>query len=184
VAGDKLNPKQQRFVEEYLKDLNATQAAIRAGYKPSRAEQTGCDLVRNRKVANAIQKAKDARSDRTKVDQDRVVKEFSRIAFLDPRKVMGWGPTGVTFHPSEGLTEDEAAVVSEASQTVGRAGVTMKLKLASKLDALDKLARHLGIYKDKLEVSGPNGAPLVTEIVIEHHKATHSPEGEPPAGEN
>jgi phage terminase small subunit len=49
-----LSDKRRRFVDEYLKDANAKQAAIRAGYKPSRAEQTGCDLVRNRKVQQAL----------------------------------------------------------------------------------------------------------------------------------
>ena len=60
-----LNPKQQSFVEEYLKDLNGAQAAIRAGYSPNRAEQTASRLLTNGKVKSAVQKAKAERSERT-----------------------------------------------------------------------------------------------------------------------
>ena len=74
-----LTPKQQRFVEEYLVDLNATQAAIRAGYSTRRAEATGSDLVRNRKVQQAIQEGRAALSARTEITQDRVMADIEAI---------------------------------------------------------------------------------------------------------
>ena len=78
----KLTEKQQRFVEEYLIDLNATQAAIRAGYSAKTADQQGSRLLANVKVQQAIAERMAERSKRTGVNQDRVVLELSKIAFL------------------------------------------------------------------------------------------------------
>ena len=69
----KLTAKQQRFVEEYLIDLNATQAAIRAGYSPKTANEQGARLLANASVQEAIAKAMAERSRRTGISQDRVI---------------------------------------------------------------------------------------------------------------
>lgn len=69
-----LNPKQQRFVDEYLIDLNATQAAIRAGYSPRTAKQQGQRLLTNADVAAAVERARALRSERCELTQDYVVK--------------------------------------------------------------------------------------------------------------
>src|SRR5579875_2449812 len=79
----KLTPKQKRFVEEYLIDLNATQAAIRAGYSAKNADKIGSELLGKTRVAEAIQKAMDERSKRTEITADRVLQELARIAFDD-----------------------------------------------------------------------------------------------------
>lgn len=70
----KLTPKQQRFVDEYLIDLNATQAAIRAGYSPKTAGQIGEQNLKKLEIQAAIQKAQAERSERTLVTQDMVIK--------------------------------------------------------------------------------------------------------------
>src|SRR3954471_4710859 len=123
-----LNDRQRRFVEHYLVDLNATQAAIRAGYSAATASEQASRLLANVKVAAAIAEAQAARSRRTEVTQDRVVLELARVAFGDPRRVMSWGPGGVTLRPREALTDEEAAIVAEASQTVTENGGTIRLK--------------------------------------------------------
>jgi len=69
----KLAPRRQRFVDEYLKDLNATQAAIRAGYTAKRADQAGYELMSFPEVQEAIQRGKDERSKRAEIDQDYVL---------------------------------------------------------------------------------------------------------------
>lgn len=74
--------KQQRFVEEYLLDLNATQAAIRAGYSEKTADRIGPELLGKTCVARAIQAAMEARSARTQIAQDDVVQELAGIAFV------------------------------------------------------------------------------------------------------
>src|SRR3954452_24234115 len=100
-----LNERQRRFVAEYLLDLNATQAAIRAGYAAATANRTGPRLLSNVGVAAGIAEAQAGRSRRTEVTQDRVVLELARIAFSDSRRVMSWGPGGVTLRDSAALTD-------------------------------------------------------------------------------
>jgi phage terminase small subunit len=92
-----LTAKQARFVAEYLVDLNATQAAIRAGYSARTANEQAARLLANVSVAAAVAEAQAARGKRTEVTQDRVALELARIAFGDPRRVMDWGPGGVTL---------------------------------------------------------------------------------------
>lgn len=78
-----LTPKQERFVAEYLVDLNATQAAIRAGYSPRTANEQATRLLANVSIQNAVQAAKKERIDRTKIDQDYVLAKLKEIAEMD-----------------------------------------------------------------------------------------------------
>lgn len=149
-----LTPKQARFVEEYLIDLNASAAARRAEYSPKRADAIGFNLLRKAEIQSAIEAAQRERSARTGITADRVIQEIARIAFADPRTVMTWGPDGVQARDSAELTDDEAAAVSEVSQTVTKDGGSMRVKLHSKTDALDKMCRHLGLYDERSKSSG------------------------------
>lgn len=157
IAEKKLTPKQKRFVDEYLIDLNATQAAIRAGYSPKTANEQGARLLVNVSIAKAIQEARDKRQQRTEITQDRVLQEYARLAFYDPRKL--FRPDG-TPKPIEELDDDTAAAlagldVREEFEGAGEsrtfAGYTKKYKLANKLGALDSLAKHLGLFDSKEE---------------------------------
>ena len=161
-----LTPKQRRFVEEYLIDLNATAAAERAGYRDS---SIGRQLITKNHVANAIEKARKKRSTRTEITQDRVILELARIAFLDPRKVFKWGPEGVTLLPSDGLTEDEAAAVCEVSQTFSDTGGSIKGKVHDKIKALDLLCKHLGIVVDRknIELGGSVNIKTIADLMME-----------------
>lgn len=86
-----LNPKQARFVAEYLIDLNATQAAIRSGYSEKTAYSQGQRLLKNAEAAKAIEKAMAKRSARTEITADRVLAELAKIGFSDIRKAVKWG---------------------------------------------------------------------------------------------
>ena len=79
-----MTAKQRRFVEEYLIDLNATQAAIRAGYKVESAQQMGSENLSKPVINAAIERAMAAQSRRTGVTADRVIRELARIAFVNP----------------------------------------------------------------------------------------------------
>lgn len=162
----KLTPKQQRFVEEYLIDLNATQAAIRAGYSAKTAQEQGARLLSNVMVQAALAERMKAREQRTEVTQDMVLAELGKIAFGDQRKVMTWGPTGVKLRDSESLGSDDAAIVSEVSETVTANGGTLKLKTHDKVKALELLGKHLGMFKDKVEITGKNGGPVESQTVV------------------
>lgn len=138
-----LTAKQARFVEEYLIDLSATQAAVRAGYSARTAASIGNENLRKPEISVAIAEAQKARSVRTGITADRVLQELSRVAFSDIREVLSWGPDWVKIKPSEGLSEDAAAAILRVTQT--RHG-TIRVKLHSKLTALEILARHLGLH--------------------------------------
>jgi phage terminase small subunit len=155
-----LTPKQERFVGEYLKDLNATQAAIRAGYSPSSAAEIGYENLRKPQIAAAISGAFKARAERTRVDQDRVVLELARNGFSDMRDIASWGPDGIAYKASGELTDEAAAAVAEITETVtptkdGRERRTRTVKLHSKLRALELLGQHLGIFTDKVQMAPP-----------------------------
>lgn len=168
-----LSPKQAKFVEEYLLDLNATQAAIRAKYSPKMADKIGSQLLGKTRVAEAIQKAMAARSKRTEISQDRVLQEYAKLAFLDPRKFYDEDGRLVPIHK---LPADVAAAIAGMdvfSEKIGeKDGVpeyaeVRKIKLADKKGALDSVARHLGMFNDKVrqEVVGEGGGPVKVSIV-------------------
>jgi phage terminase small subunit len=154
-----LNDRQCRFVAEYLIDLNATQAAVRAGYSARTAYSAGERLLRNVEIATAIAEARAARSRRTEVTADRVVLELARVAFGDPRRVMGWGPGGVRLRPSAELTDEEAAIVAEVGETTTKEGGSLRVKTVDKLGALRLLGRHLGMFGERADAGVASGAP-------------------------
>ncbi len=143
-----LTPKQQRFMQEYFIDCNATQAAIRAGYSPRTAYSIGQENLKKPDVRDAINKALDARADRCEISAERVLKELARVAFTDLRQVAKWTRKGLEAKPSDELEDDAAAALQEVSQHTTEAGAQVKVKLHSKIEALDKLAKHLNLYQD------------------------------------
>ena len=163
-----LTPKQAAFVAEYLVDLNATQAAIRAGYSAKTAGSVGAENLSKPEIAAAIAEAQRKRAERTEITQDRVLQEYAKLAFLDPRR----------FYDSSGnlidipsLPADVAAAISGMDIAVEKAGAddsgapvfaqVRKIKLADKKGALDSVARHLGMFNDKIGVA-LNGSVSVT----------------------
>lgn len=144
-VSENLSNKQLAFVREYCVDYNATQAAIRAGYAESTAYSQGQRLLKNVEVKNAIADEQDVLLERTRISRERVLKELSRVAFTDMRSYVEWGPSGVRLKPSEDLTADDSAAVTEVSESYGENGKTLKFKLAHKDSALKMLAQHVGI---------------------------------------
>lgn len=138
----KLTPKQMRFVDEYMVDFNATQAAIRAGYKAKTAHVIGAENLRKPKIAEEIARRQKDLQKRTEVSQDRVVKELARIAFADASVVC------VTDFNK--LTDDQRAAI----QGVRPTNFGWEIKLCDKIKALELLGRHIGMFTDKLEVKG------------------------------
>ena len=156
-----LNEKRARFIKEFLVDLNASQAAVRAGYSPKTARQQGSRLLSDADIQEAVAAAQKARSERTKITADRVVRELALIAFADLGTVMQWGPEGISLKNSASLTPEQSAIVSEVVQT--RDGI--RVKLHNKLDALGKLGQHLGIFKPEAQSSAEDPiAELLRQI--------------------
>lgn len=138
-----LTDKQARFVEEYLIDLNATQAAIRAGYSEATARQQAAQNLSKLNIQEAVQAAKLERSKRTEITADAVVKELARIGFSDIADFLSFGKNGIKLMES---SEVDTKCLAEVKQTATQFGSTISFKLHDKLGALDKLAKHLGIY--------------------------------------
>lgn len=154
TGGAKLTPKQARFVEEYLIDLNATQAAIRAGYSPDTAQQTGSENLSKPVISARIAKAMAERSKRTGVNQDRIVLELAKIAFVNPGEVVDTESATIR----EGATaDDKAAIQSVKVKTIptkdGGEGVEREIRFNDKLKALELLGKHCGMWNDKLNVN-------------------------------
>ena len=144
-----MTAKQQRFVEEYLVDLNATQAAIRAGYSPKTANEQGARLLANVSVQSAVSTAMAERSRRTGINQDRVIQELAKIAFVNASDVIDLKRATVL---EEAAREDLACIQSvkvKDGNTVER-----EVRLADKLRALELLGKHLGMWTEKVQVSG------------------------------
>ena len=157
----KLTPKRQRFVNEYLIDLNATAAYVRAGYKAKDADVAGPRLLGIVGVQEAIAKAQAKLAAKLEITQEKVLTEYAKIAFSNMSKFSKWGPDGVTLIDSEDLDEDSAACVAEVSQSVTAEGGTIKFKLHDKKGALDSICKMLGFNAaEKKEHSGPGGKPI------------------------
>ena len=149
----KLSAKQQRFVEEYLIDLNATQAAIRAGYKKSEYTDTNANkLLENTRVAEEIAKAMAERSRRTGINQDRVLLEIAKMAFVNIDDVVDVKTGAVKRNASR---EDLACIQNiKYKKSEGASGITIEreVRIADKKANLELLGRHLGMFKDKIEM--------------------------------
>lgn len=151
-----LTAKQAAFVREYLVDLNATQAAIRAGYSKNRAGEIGYQQLRKTTIQAAIKEEMEKRAERTEITADKVLKEFAKLAFFDPRNL--FDDNGVPKDITQ-LDDNTAAalsgldVVQEYDPDTGVTSYTKKYKLASKQSALDSLGRHLGMFLDRSEVN-------------------------------
>lgn len=143
-----MTPKQHRFVEEYLIDLNATQAAIRAGYAESGARTEGARLLADANIGDAIAAARERLSCAIAVTQERIVGEFARMAFYDPASIASQPMAGPQDIAS--LPEDvRRSIVGWGWDKAGN----FTLKLADKNTALTNLGRHLGMFTDKVDVN-------------------------------
>jgi phage terminase small subunit len=160
-----LNPKQKRFCDEYLKDLNGTQAAIRAGYSKKTATEQSSRLLTNVKVQDFISSKMEKREKRTEITQDRVLQELARIAFFDIRNLIDEDGNP---KPLDTLDDDTAAAIAgvdvyrekskhEDGSKVNEVAETVKYKIADKNGALTLAMRHLGMLNDSLKLDVSNG---------------------------
>jgi phage terminase small subunit len=141
--------------------LNATQAAIRAGYSEATAYSQGQRLLKNVEVAAFIESAMAERAERTEITADRVLRELALIGFANMADYMSAGPDGDPFLDFSGLTRDQAAALAEVTVEDFKDGRgedarevrRIKFKLADKKGALVDIGRHLGMFKDKVEHS-------------------------------
>lgn len=171
-----LSAKQQRFVEEYLVDLNATQAAIRAGYSVKNAKQIGHQSLHRPEVAAAILRRREKVSKKLDVTVERVLLELARIGFSDVRNAIA--KNGALL-PIDEMPEDMSRVIAAieteelfdgSGENRVRVGQTRKVKLWDKGQALVQLGKHLGMFTEKIEMkiedlSAEQRAERVKELI-------------------
>jgi phage terminase small subunit len=169
----KLTTRQALFVSEILVDGNASAAARRAGYSHKTAEEQGHRLSRNVHVAAEIAKRQAKRLAINEVSSERVIAQLAAIAFADP--LSAFDDAG-NLRPLDQIDPaTRGALVVEVSQGFDQDGnsvQTRKTKFADKLGALDKLARHLGMFNDKLTLQGSKENPLL--MLIQRINGQHS----------
>ncbi len=159
----KLTHKQQRFVEEFMVDLNATQAAIRAGYSKRRASEIGYQNYRKPQIQTAIDKAREEQSRRTQITADSVLQELAFTAFLDPAGLFDKDGNLLNIY---NMPEDVRRVIAgmdiyQKTTDEGSLCTTSKIKITDKLKALELLGRHFKMWTDKTEITGKEGKPLI-----------------------
>lgn len=191
-----LTPKQQRFCDEYLIDLNATQAAIRAGYSEKTAYRTGADNLRKPQIEEYIAKRQKELSRSTEITQERVIKELALIAFSNNadyahvvEKKMKAEVDGAlvdvldedgkpvmyrTVEPvlTEELTEEQKRALAVIKK--GRDG--LEVKSCDKVKALELLGKHLGIFTDKIEANVNDTTRSELSELLAQRKARGDPD--------
>lgn len=165
----KLTPKQERFVEEYLTDLNATQAAIRAGYSKKTAGWIGPQLIGKSHISDAISARRDALSKKINVTHERILTEMARLAFFDIRNMMDDEGKPIPIYK---LSDDAAAAINGIDiVTVGNTevgiGQIMKYKIPDKNKALENLAKILGHFDNKKNMDQWDSIPKFNVIIEE-----------------
>jgi len=180
----KLTKKQKKFCDEYLIDLNATQAAIRAGYSEKTARFIGAENLTKPNIQEYIQQRMNEREKRTEITQDMVLRELAKIAFPNgsdfakvvtkPRKKMVWNDEIQEYEEKEVeeqfveiidtdlLPDDKKAAIASIKET--KYGIVVEPY--DKLKALELIGRHLGMFKDKIELSGEVNNPF-DELSVE-----------------
>ena len=170
--------QKRQFAKEYLVDLNATQAALRAGYSKKTAYSQGQRLLKSVEIQQEIQEAMDARAARTNISADATLREIARLAFSDIRKYVGEGDV---LHPISALDDDAASAVSalEVHETWGMTsegdtrqvtGQVKKLKLWDKTANLALLGRHLKLFIDRVEHGLDESAVSLAERLQRAHQ--------------
>ena len=157
----KLTPKQERFCEEYLVDLNATQAAIRAGYSEKTANRIAAENLSKLDIQQKIEELRNAQSERTEITADRVLQELAAIAFADRTKIAAIQESGeVAFTPTDKLSDDVKKTISGIEH--GKYGI--KVSTCDKIKALELLGKHIGLFTDNVKLTGEMGVTIVDDI--------------------
>jgi phage terminase small subunit len=144
VAKDKLTPKQEMFVKEYLVDLNATQAAIRAGYSKKTADRIGPELLGKTCVARAIEEANQKRAEKLELSAEWVLENLKNVAVR--------------------CQQAEPVMVFDYStkEMVKTGEYQFDSKGANR--ALELIGKHLGIFENRLNLTGLVGVKIVDDV--------------------
>ena len=178
----KLTPKQKRFVSEYLVDLNATAAAIRAGYSEKTARAIGAENLTNPNIAAEIQKRRGELQDKLEITQERVLEELAAIAFANGTDFVEVNAAGLlSVKPTKDVPAQKRPAIAGIEYS---ANLGVKIKLHDKVRALELLGKHLGVFdtrSNSTEEPGNNIFEVIEQSTREEIDTDGIPEIEPPA---
>lgn len=150
-----LNPQQLRFVDEMVADpSNYTKAALRAGYSPHSAKMIGHKLMKHPEVIKEISVRKGEQLSKFGLDKDRVLQELMQIAFANIKNYITEDEDGNVVVNISSIKKEHATAITEINVSGSGKNKQVKIKMADKILALEKLGKHLGMFTEKLEVSG------------------------------
>jgi phage terminase small subunit len=152
-----LTPRQRRFVEEYLVDLNAAAAARRAGYSARNADRIGSQLLGKTGVAAAVAAAQAERAERTRVRADDVIRELALVAFSDVGQLLDLGGDAPRLRPAGEIPEGARRAVGAIKVRRAGGAEVVEVRLWDKLAALRQLGQHLGLFTERHEVTHRGG---------------------------
>lgn len=159
-----LTEKQKRFADEYLIDLNATQAAIRAGYSPRSAGEQASRLLKNAKVRAYIDERMAELSRRTGVNQERILRELARIAFVNAPDLINMADATVR---EDATVDDMAAIASvrvKIIPTENGQGIEREIRLADKIRALDLLGKRFAMWTERQQIDANFGVQIIDDV--------------------
>lgn len=153
----KLNKRQKLFCEEYIVDLNATQAAIRAGYSETAAAATGSRMLRNNKVSKYVQHLAHTKTAAVGVTAERVIAEFAKIAFSDVKDLIEIHGDSVTVKDLEAMKASGVIKKFKVNQVKDQdgnvVGSIVEVEQWDKMSALSSLARYFALFTDNVDVT-------------------------------
>lgn len=168
MTDEKLTPGQEAFATGIAAGLSQAEAYRQAypkakAWKDEAVYSRASALAATSKVQQRVQELREKAAEANEVTIERIVAEVVKVAFANQRDLMKWGPEGVKLRPSDELTDEQAAAVSEVSETISATGGSLKLKTHDKMGALRFLAELKGFLVKKQEITGANGKDLVPE---------------------
>lgn len=177
----KLTPKQKRFVSEYLVDLNATAAAIRAGYSEKTARAIGAENLTKPNIAAEIKKRQRRHQCKLEITQEKVLEELAAIGFANGTDFVEVNASGLlSVKPTKDIPAQKRPAIAGIKYT--KDGI--EIKLYDKVRALELLGKHLGIFDAKgsgTEVPENNIFEVIEQSTREEIDTDGIPEIEPPA---
>lgn len=158
-----LTNKQQKFADEYLIDLNAAGAYVRAGYSAKHANANAQKLLQNTAIRAYVEQRMAEHSRRTGVNQDRIIRELARIAFLDPTQLVNMDSAELLDSANE---DDRAAIASVKVKSMSGETemIEREVRFADKIKALELLGKRFGMWIDKQQVDVQGAIQIVDDV--------------------
>jgi len=167
--------KQQRFIEEYPVDFNATKASQRAGYSKKTSYSIGHELLKKPEIQEAIQKRVGKLTTKADITVERIVSELAKVGFSNLGEYFRISKDGEPYIDLSAITPEQSAALQEIMVedfTDGRGDGArdvrrVKIKTLDKLNALDKLGKYLGMFVDRIDLTGEIGIKRIERVIVD-----------------